>query len=200
MNAPGEKQSCHWNEASEYLTSSARYLSFLDGLKVDRRRILFGALTGPPAPFEVELRTPSGGGTAISAIAHSCMWSSPNGPEVADPAVRIHDFTKMVPRGRAESLCMDDFTSPSLAMAREIRGLLGDACLTREIALPADCVVFDQTRTSELELPPCSAAQPTECFQLVEDPACTTSHHLRVEVTRSAPPPDDTMVLVRCRL
>ena len=47
---------------------------------------------------------------------------------------------------------------------------------------------------------PSSADAPTDCYRLVEDPACTTSSHLRVEVTRSAVPPADTMIAVRCRL
>ena len=69
-----------------------------------------------------------------------------------------------------------------------------------DIALPADCEVFDQTLARETALPPCSAAKTADCYRLVEDAACTTSHHLRVDVLRSTTPSTDTMVAVRCRL
>jgi hypothetical protein len=105
-----------------------------------------------------------------------------------------------VPRGRFEEICDSDYTPDVLAIAREIRGMLGDSCLTREIALPADCEVFDQTPARETPIAPCNAARTTDCYVLVDDPACTTSHHLRVDVMRSAAPAADTMVSVRCRL
>lgn len=201
MAVVGPKDRCHWREDSPYLTSRSRYETFLSALKADPRDVLFAAIAGDPAPVEVELRTPPGGGTAMPALVHTCSFiEGSGGAGAADPPVRIHDLVQHVRRGRFESVCTSDLTPAALAIAREIRGMLGDSCLTREIALPADCEVFDQMPTSERELPPCSAAQATECFQLVEDPACTTSHHLRVEVTRSAEPPADTMVAVRCKL
>jgi hypothetical protein len=200
MAALGPKSGCHWRDDSAYLTSRSRYETFFASIKPDRRDVLVAAIAGPPAPFVVDARTPPGGGTAIPALAHVCQWSSTSGVAVADPAVRVHDLVHRAARGRFEPVCDLDQTPAALAIARELRGLLGDACLTRDIALPADCEVFDQSLAGEQPLPPCSSTTTTDCHQLVEDAACTTSHRLRVDVTRSAPPSADTMVAVRCHI
>lgn len=117
-----------------------------------------------------------------------------------NPSVRVAQLPALFARGSFESICTTDLAPAVTSIARQIRGLVGDACVTREIALPADCLVFDQTLTRETEVPPCSAQRTTDCYELVEDEACTTSHHLRVEVTRSSAPAADTMVAVRCRI
>ncbi len=200
LNVPGSKSACHWNETSEFLTARVRYEAFLAGVKSDKRDVMFGAIVAAGSTIEVEPRTPPGGGTAIPALAHGCTWDMGQGPAVADPAIRIDELTRTVTRGRSESICTSDYTSAVQGFAREIRGMLGDACLTREIAMPADCKVFDQTLARESEVPPCSASRATDCYQLVEDAACTTSQHLRVDVTRSSAPAADTMIAVRCRM
>jgi hypothetical protein len=183
------------------LTSRSRYLDFLSTVKSDRRDVLFTAIAGPAnGQLEVEARSPPGGGMAIPALKHSCVYNGMVGVTVADPAVRIEDLAQGVARSLVLPVCDEDQTTNAHAIAREIRGMLGDSCLTRDIALPADCQVFDQTLTREIALAPCSAAKTTDCYRLVEDAACTTSQHLRVDVMRSAAPAADTMVAVRCRL
>lgn len=199
MNELGGKLHCHWRDDSPYLTPRARYTELLADLKADKRDVMFGAIIASASTIEVEARTPPGGGTAIPALAHACQWSDGQVSAVADAAVRIDELTRTVARGRSETICTADYTDAMRGFAREIRGMLGDGCLTREIALPADCEAFDQTLARETKLPPCSARRTTDCYQLVEDPACTTSHQLRVEVTRSSAPAADTMVAVRCR-
>jgi hypothetical protein len=200
MNTLGEKSQCHWNEDSAYLTTRARYESFFASIKADRRDVLFMPIAAGATSLTVEARTPPGGGTAIPALAHACQWQNGIGPAVADPAVRMLELTKHVSRGHMENVCTADYTPAQHAIAREIRSMLGDSCLTRDIRLPADCVVFDQTLAGEIEVPPCSATLVSDCYRLVDDPTCTTSQHLRVDVIRSAPPATDTMVAVRCRL
>lgn len=201
MATPGVKSGCHWREDSAYLTSRARYESFLSALKADRRDILLAAIAGDPSVVEVEMRSLPTGGSMLPTLAHACTFTeAEGGPGVANPAVRIHDLLAHAPRSRFESLCAGDLAPAATAIAREIRGMLGDSCLTRDIRMPADCEVFDQTPTGETQLPPCSATTTTDCYQLVEDPACTTSQRLRVEVMRSATPAADTMVAVRCKL
>jgi hypothetical protein len=202
MNTIGTKARCHSNEASEYLTPIARYESFLASIKADVRDVLFAMIAGEPVAggLEVEQRTPPGGGTPIPALAHACTWNGTNGPVVADPAVRMADMTRALPRGTFETLCTADDRPALLDIAHEIRGMLGDSCLVRDIALPADCQVVDETLTGGHAILPCSASATSDCYELVEDPACTTSQHLRIRVTRSAPAAPDTMVNVRCRL
>jgi hypothetical protein len=201
MNNLGAKGACHWNQDSAYLTHEDRYTTFLDGIRPDRRDVFFGAIAGPPTPFTVEQRTPPGGGSAVPALAHSCQYTAGDGStSVADPAVRIEELTRNVARSRFELVCASDYTAVEIAMARELRGLLGDSCLTRDIAMPADCEVFDQTLTGETEVPPCATDVATDCYRLVADPACTTSQQLRIDVVRSVPAPAGTMVAARCRL
>ena len=201
MYVLGTKTGCHWNNDSAYLTRRDRYEQFIATVNGDARTVFYGAIAGGPVTeLVVEPRTPPGGGGAIPSLQHVCNYTGTNGPQVADPAVRIQELTGVVPRGRLEPVCDVDLTAASVAMAREIRGLLGDTCLTRDIALPADCVVTDQTLSGETSIPPCSAQQTTDCYRLVDDAACTTSQHLRVDVTRSSPASADTMVSVRCRI
>ncbi len=200
MNVLGDKANCHWNDDSAYLVPRARYESFLETIKPNPRDVLFMPIAAGATSLEVEPRTPPGGGTAIPALAHECQWMISNGPAVADPAVRMRDLTRAVVRGRMASVCNADLGPIVRDIAREIRGMLGDSCLTRDILLPADCRVYDETLDAATELQPCSTSTTTNCYSLVEDPACTTSQHLRVDVVRSTPPPADTMVAVRCRL
>lgn len=191
MASVGEKSGCHWNEQSAHLTTRARYEGFFASIKPDPRSTFFGAIAGPPTWVEVESR-PTPNGEPISGLVHSCGY--------ADPAVRIEELARTVPRGRFESACSLDLNPAAFAMAREIDGMLGDTCLTRDIAMPADCEVADQTLAGETVLPPCSADTSTDCYQLLEDPACSTASHLRVEVTRGAAPAAGTMIVVRCRV
>lgn len=201
MASPGVKQGCRWRDDSPYLTARSRYEAFLSTLKSDPRDILVAAIAGDPGVVEVEMRSPPGGGEPTPALAHACMYAeSGGGPNAAAPAVRIHDLLSHLPRSRFESVCAADLVPAMTAVAREIRGMLGDTCLTRDIALPADCEVVDQTLAGETALPQCSATTTTDCYELVEDPACTTSQRLRVDVKRSTAPSADTMVAVRCKL
>jgi hypothetical protein len=90
-------------------------------------------------------------------------------------------------------------TAPAIGIAREIRGMLGDACLMRPIATPADCEAWDTRANGSLTpLPACSAAG-GDCFRFVQDGTCS-GQGLRLEVVRVTPPPTDTMVSLRCKL
>lgn len=196
MKVPGVKTSCHANDSSPYIMPVADYVTFFRGLKPDPRNVMVSTIVGDPSPFEVELRTPPGGGlTTQPALSLVC---APR--EGVDPDPRLAQLPAQFARGSFESLCALDLAPAVTSIGRQIRGLVGDACLTRDIALPADCQVFDQTLAGETELPACDADVTTDCYRLVVDPACTTSQQLRLEATRSLPPPADTMVAARCRL
>ena len=75
MNTVGPKSKCHSNESSPYLTRVDDYATYFKGLKTDPHQVLFAALIGNMSPVDVELRTPPGGGIAIPAVAHSCMYN-----------------------------------------------------------------------------------------------------------------------------
>ena len=194
MASNGIKEGCVSNEQSAQLLPLSSFVSFFKGLKSDPRDVLVSTIAGDSNPFEVTF-TSIGGSTPLHVVHNVCMGLDP-----INPSVRLAQLPAMFERGRFESICTTDLAPAVTSIARELRGMLGDACLTREIAIPADCKVFDQTPTRETELPPCSAQRTTDCYQLVEDASCTTSHHLRVDVTRSSAPATDVMIAARCRL
>jgi hypothetical protein len=202
MNTIGVKEQCHSNEQSAYLDPVAPYGDFLRTLKTDARRIFVATIAASPTPFEVELRTPPGGGTAVPALVHSCAAPSPTGTEVGDPGVRIAEATRLLPRNAFfGDVCSLDYTEEIAAIARQIRQMVGDPCINRPLPAGADCKAFDIRGTSETELPACSGAVTTDCWRLVPDvAACAAEGHLELEVPRSSPPPVDTVVALRCRL
>jgi hypothetical protein len=110
MNQVGSKAGCMSNEASTYLTHVADYVTFFRGLKTDPTNVIVGAVVAPATPYDVELRTPAGGGTAVPAVAHSCLYNGASGPEVGDPAVRLLEFTNGFPnRAASQTICAQDY-------------------------------------------------------------------------------------------
>ena len=171
MNEPGTKDACHSNETSQYLTHVADYAAFLRGLKPDPHMVMFAAVTGDPSPVDIELRAPVGSTTPITALAHSCSYTDfAGGTEVADPAVRIHDLAGRIDRNVTASVCTADYTDAQTAIARQINSMMGSPCLTRDIALPANCVATDDTGA-------------LAAFTIVEDDAmCPDGQHLRAQL------------------
>jgi len=113
MNQIGPKDGCTSNETSTYLTHVADYVTFFRGLKADPNDVIIGLLAAPTTPYEVELRTPPGGGTAIPAVAHTCLFNGPNGAEVGDPAVRLAQFAVGFPsRYAMATICQQDLSGP----------------------------------------------------------------------------------------
>lgn len=202
MNEVGTKEQCHSNESSPYLMPIGPYAQFFRGLKTSPNDVMFGALVGAPSPVTVELRTPPGSSTAVPALAHSCSVSGPNGPELADPAVRIVELANLFERGAVASVCDSNLAPALVELARHVRGLAGDSCLTRAIALPADCIVHDEVGASSTELPACDGGATNKpCYELVTDEAsCTGGSHLRLEVERDAEPPLETVTVAACRI
>jgi hypothetical protein len=202
MNTVGVKTGCHSNESDQYLTRVADYTSFFKGLKHDPRTVLAAAMAGDPTPFAIELRAPPTGGTPIPALAHSCMYTdSSGGTEVADPAVRLNQLVGSFDRHQVASVCSTDLSTPMADVARQIGSMVGSPCLTQAIAEPAVCEVFDETfAMPPVEIPECGG-NVTPCYTIAPDPAaCPDLQHLKVSVTRTAAPPADTMVSVRCAI
>jgi len=192
MALVGPKWGCHANESSDSVMHPSEYVAYLKGLKADPRDVMFGTLAGDPL-IEVEARTPPGGGTPIPALAVVC-----DALDWIEPSVRLAQLPAQFRHGSFESVCTTDMHPAMTNLGRQLRNLIGDSCLARDIALPADCRVFDETLTTTRELSRCTETIATDCYRLVEDPVCIAGQHLRVDVTRSAPALPGTMVSVRC--
>ncbi|MBV8761922.1 MAG: hypothetical protein JO257_31805 [Deltaproteobacteria bacterium] len=170
MNEPGEKEGCHSNEHSKYLTHIADHEAFLHGLKPDPRMVLFAAIAGDPGPVDIELRAPIGSTHQIPALTHSCAYTDfSNSTEVADPAVRIAELGARFERNVHATACRQDLSGAEAQIARAIDSMMGSPCLTHDIALPADCTASDD------------AGAVTD-FSIVEDAAmCPEGQHLRLQ-------------------
>jgi hypothetical protein len=183
------------------MTDVARYTTFVAGLKPDPRDVIVGAIIGPTTPFAVELRMPPGGGTALPAIAHSCMYNGLNGPEVADPGVRLAELAHFARRGYTASVCNGNLGGVMTDMGQRMKALVGDTCLLQNIVMPPTCEVFDQRGAGETFVPACGGMITTDCWTLVDDPVtCPGGQHLRLDVTRTAAPPADTWTSLRCAI
>jgi hypothetical protein len=158
--------------------------------------ISFSAIMAPTTPFEVELRTPPGGGTAIPALGQVCTYSGGG----ATPGVRIEQAASQFERSSFGSVCAADYGPALVDTALLMRRLIGDPCLAQPIVMPADCVVTDVVGATTTPIPACSASAPP-CWELVPDAQnCATGQHLRFEVQRTEAPPPATVVSIRCRV
>jgi hypothetical protein len=201
MNEVGVKTACRSNEQSAYLTDLGRYVTFFRGLKADPRDVMFNGIAGKPAPFEVELRSPPGGGNTIPALVHSCQYLGASGNEFADPAVRLAELATRL-NGAFTSVCSDDLTQAMLIAAQQVKNLIGDGCVTRPIAAPPMCRAFDlPPGGGETEVPVCTGAIVDNCFTLTLDAnACPAAPHFRFAVERAGAPPAGTWTSLRCAL
>jgi hypothetical protein len=181
MAQPGAKSDCASNESSPYVAHLAEEVAFLHGVKVEPRDVLYAPIVGPATPVTVELRASPGSTTQVPAIANVC------GAAIANPSVRITDFASHLPRSDVEStICQQDLSPALTSIARSIKNLLGEPCLVRDIAMPADCTVTDDTTGAPLG------------FTLTPDATtCPDGQHLRLALT-DAPP--GTWARVRCTL
>jgi hypothetical protein len=137
MNQVGPKSGCHPNDGSQYLTKISGYVDFLKQLKGDPNKIIVAGIGGVTDPFAVELRAPTGGGTPIPALAHSCTYigapspGNPTGVEVADPATRLKFFLDQFPnRSTFSTICQQDLSGGLQQIADLLKTVIGDPCIT----------------------------------------------------------------------
>lgn len=199
----GTKTGCHANAASQLVEDIAPFQSFLLGLKHgDPRALMLGLIVADPTKVAIELRTPPGGGTPLTALAHSCMYTTATGMLVGDPAVRMASLLGTFPgRTKLTSVCSDQLAPATTDIGKSLKRLVGDACLEKPIAMPADCVavdVRDSSPNTATPLPHCGPGVTGDCFDLVPDATCTDGAALRLQVTRTQPPPADLWTTVRC--
>jgi hypothetical protein len=219
MNQVGPKGMCHSNESGQYLTKVGDYVNYFKSLKPDPNSVIVAAVAGVTTPFEVELRTPPGGGSQIPALAHSCNYTdSANQTEVADPAVRIKELLDSFPnRSTFSTICQQDLSGGLQLIAQLLKLVIGSPCIDGTLAdvdpnTPGpqyDCSVSDVTNfgksnQSETVLPQCnntgtpSSSTNKPCWAIETDPMCSTMSHLTLKVERSQMPAPDTHVVSYC--
>ncbi|HEY5945321.1 MAG TPA: hypothetical protein VIV40_07515, partial [Kofleriaceae bacterium] len=204
---------------SAYLTKVGDYVTFFKGLKADPANVIVAAISGPTTPYEVELRTPPGGGTAIPAVAHSCTYNGANGPEVADPSVRLKQFLDQFPnRSTFSTICQQDLSGALVQIAQLLRTVIGSPCIEGKLAdvdpsTPGpqyDCSVSDvrnygKANQTEQVLPQCNNLQAPAsstnkpCWAIeVDTMNCTAGDHLTLKIERNEAPASDTHVISYC--
>ena len=220
MNQIGPKGDCTSKEDGQYLTKVADYVTYFKGLKADPANVIVAAIAGPTTPYEVELRTPPGGGTAIPAVAHSCTYNGANGAEVADPSTRLKQFLDQFPnRSTFSTICQQDLSGALTQIAQLLKTVIGSPCIDGNLAdvdpnTPGpqyDCSVsdvrnFGKANQTEEVLPQCNnidnpaASTNKPCWSIQTDTMnCTgTDHHLTLKIERNEAPADDTHVISYC--
>ena len=206
---PGAKTGCVPRDSSAFIEDVVPFAQFLRDLKGDERKIMVAGIVGDPGEVSVEVVSANGAAPAPQ-LAPGCTDGSGS---TADPAVRLSAFLDQFPeRSQLTSICAGDLSNPLHEIGQSAKKLVGDPCL--DTALLADsspepgiqpaCEVSD-VRDIAPDAPTALARCATgagDCYDLVADPtACpATSDHLRVRVTRSHAPSDDTWTHVRCQL
>ncbi|HWO27058.1 MAG TPA: hypothetical protein VNO30_50355 [Kofleriaceae bacterium] len=211
MNQVGAKSGCAPSVGSAHLDDVAPYRAFLAGLKTDPRRVVVGGILGDVTPFAVELRAPPGGGTPLSALAHSCSYQGSSNLEVADPAVRLKALLDGFPaRSSVATVCQQDLSAGLTSIGGVIRQALAGSCIDVRLTdtdagtpgLQPDCLVDDVVGAAATPVPSCAgspAARP--CWRLSSEPtACAASPapNLQLVIDRAAAPDPATVTRARC--
>jgi hypothetical protein len=205
MNTVGVKTGCKGSVGSPFITDVAPYRDFLVNLKGDARKVVTAAIMGTPEPFQVELRTSPGGGTATQAVAHSCTFQGAQTLEAADPAVRMKQFIDLFPNASTFStICQPDLSDALFLSAQLVNLAIGSPCITVPLTdadpnTPGDqpdCIVEDVVGTSATPIPACGSAT---CWRLVTDAqSCPLADHQRLQIDRAGVPDPATVTKARC--
>ncbi len=228
MNQVGTKSQCHPNENSPYLEKVSVYVDFLKGLKPGAtEKIIVAGIMGVTEPYQVELRSPPGGGTAQQAVAHSCSYTgmitpaNPTGLEVADPPTRLQFFLDQFPnRSTATTICKSDLTDGLVLIGQLLKILIGDPCINGTLSdvdldTPGpqyDCSVSDVTNVgkptqAEDVMPACDGTNSIKpCWKIQKDtmncpaqnPDGTPNAQFVLKVERAETPPPETHVIAYC--
>lgn len=175
-------QGCISNETpSGQLTHVADEVAFLKALKPDPSQIFVAAITGPSAPYSIEMIQNAMDVEQHPNIVHSCTQNS---GEYADPAVRIQQWVESFGNhGLLQTICANSFAPSLMLIATELGKLLGPQCLTGnlvdlDITTPqiepqcqvTDQYVNDQGKTVPSALPACASNNNTApCWSLQAD-------------------------------
>ncbi len=209
---PGVKTECKPREASTLVADVQPFVDDLLAVKPDKRNVMVAAIVGPPTPVEVTIQSING--NAGPGLSPSCVFAGENGPELADPAVRLAAFIEAFPgRSQLTSICNADLSGALSQIGASAKKLQGDPCLdTLNLAdaspdpgLQPACEVLDirdSSPSAPMILPACGPGSTDDCFEIAADPvACPSApENLRVRVQRTTVPALDTWTHVRCQL
>ncbi|HEU4612575.1 MAG TPA: hypothetical protein VFS15_10880 [Kofleriaceae bacterium] len=220
MNQTGPKGECASNENSAYLTKVGDYVDYFKSLKSDPANVIVAGIAGPTTPYEVELRAPPNGGTAIPQVAHSCTYNGASGQEVADPSTRLKQFLDQFPnRSTFSTICQQDLSGALIQIAQLLRTVIGSPCIEGNLAdvdpntdgPQYDCSVSDVTNygkanQTEQVLPQCNGSSPDytdstnkPCWSIQTDTMnCMVAPNLTLKIVRDQAPPDNTHVISYC--
>jgi hypothetical protein len=219
MNMVGTKDQCGPNETSQYLETVASFVDYMKKVKGDSQKVIVAGILGDVTPYQVELRSPPGGGSPQPAVAHSCQYTRTGAtlPEVADPAVRIKFFLDQFPnRSTFTTICKEDLSDGLRLIANLLKAVIGDPCIEGKLAdvdpdtagLQFDCSVSDVTNAhkanqTEVIIPQCidqgGTYSPLPCWRIATDTAnCPTSDHYILKIERGTAPPPETTVFANC--
>jgi hypothetical protein len=209
MKQVGEKAGCRPNPSSPYVDDVAPYVEFLNSLKSTPDKLVVATIIGTPAPVEVELQPPPGGGMPNPSLKKTCTYSGPMGLETAYPGVRLTAFANAFERHATETICNQDLSPALQAVGAHITSAAGSPCVTSALpdrdpnqpGIQPDCLADDILGTSATPVPACNDALVPACWRVVEDAAaCPTGAHQRLEVMRVGTPDPSTVTRLRCRL
>jgi hypothetical protein len=212
MNTVGTKDGCTDNTTSALVQPVAFYHDYLATLKGDARAVTVEVIAGTPTPVAVELDAPTGQTVKIPALTHSCTYQGADGPEVADPAVRLTALAQMFPDHNAFATVCEQDLSGSLALLGQVAiEPLGNPCLSQTLAdadpntagVQHECTATDVTSTGSTAIPACDANKTPTCWELVTDTtSCIADDHLELVIHRptGSTPDPSTVTYLRCKI
>jgi hypothetical protein len=201
MNLVGVKDLCGTATASTVIDDAVPFAGFLRSAKPVDQMLFVAEIAGPPEPFAVELRTPPGGGTALSALVHSCEFTDAAGQlAVADPAVRMKAFLdEFQNRAAFDTVCQNDLSGAFGKVGDLVTNAVGSPCIAVPLPATPDCVVEELSGDVATAIPPCPAS-PT-CWHIDADAAtCPGTDHLKLVVDRAEPGSVFSTITLSCRI
>ncbi|MBA3500125.1 MAG: hypothetical protein H0T65_07125 [Deltaproteobacteria bacterium] len=198
MNMVGEKINCTSNPTSALIDDTRSFATALKASKADPRNIFVAGIIGDPTPLVVEEANING--MTQARLAHVCTVTTPTGADLSDPGLRMKRFLDQFPdRSRFERICQRDLSSPLFNIGQLAATVVGNACITRALAMPLDCIVEDDTGTTKTPIPPCGSPETPPCWKLeINVQACPTAQNQRLVIVRAAAPPPSTITTMRC--
>ena len=207
LDSAGAKAGCTAREDSTMVAPIAPIAQFLVDMKGDARSVMVATLTAPPVPVTVEAR-----GSGLG-LAPACSFVDTSGAlHAAFPAVRDAALLAALPGAAIAQAapCQENLAPAFAQIARAVKTTLGDPCIDTtdlhddDVLTPGIqpfCGVEDVRDGGDPPaiLPRCPSAS-GDCFELVSDPrVCpATPEHLRVRITRAAPPEPGVWTHVHC--